>query len=58
MQFLEKPLANVKKHRDIKFAATFGARRNDLESETTIIKQIFFWRFINHRNEKNTNIRV
>ena len=49
MQFFEKPLKNLRKHRDIKLLAT-EVRRNYLVSEPNYHTTKFF-----HRNEKKTN---
>ena len=50
MQFLEKIMENIRKHRDIKLV-TIEARRNYLVSEPSChtIKS-FFWKFISNRN--------
>ena len=52
----EKAIENVRKHRDIKPAIT-EERKNYLVSQSNYhTRNIFFWKFISHRNEKRKQI--
>ena len=49
-----KTMDNVRKHKDIKLVTT-ERRKNYLVWKPNFYTTIFFWKFINNKNDKNTD---